>query len=358
MRQKKILLIDDELNIRYNTTELLELKNYAVQAAANGQEALDILDNWIPDLIICDIMMPQMDGPTLHGIIKKIPTLNLVPFIFLTAQKDTNLMRKCLLQGADDFLQKPFKSSDLIAVIDAKIERFENIKSNIINLYPGNRESFLHEINTPLNGIIGLADLLAKNDAVLTKGEIKNFSQAIKTSGERLNRTLSNVILYHSIKNNLINFDDNLTCDIEDVISRTCEKLILNYPKQEKRLTLNIEQISVNISENDLQYVIYESLDNALKFSSDKKNVMLTGKIYNKLYYEVEIKDFGIGISIAELNQIGAGIQFNREENEQQGLGLGLFLSRTIVKKKKGVFSIVSKKNEGTTIKIYLPLKL
>jgi signal transduction histidine kinase len=68
------------------------------------------------------------------------------------------------------------------------------------------------------------------------------------------------------------------------------------------------------------------------------------------------IRDFGIGLSQQELKKIGASQQFNREKREQQGLGLGLFLSKIIIKKSAGVFTIISKENEGTTIKIFLPL--
>lgn len=356
MRKDKILLVDDELNLRETISELLLYQNYEVKTANNGQEALDILEYWNPDLILCDIMMPVMDGNTFHEIIKDIPSLNTIPFIFLTAKKENNLMRKCLVQGADDFLHKPFKIKELTNVIESKIKRFEKIKNTNNNLYPGKRNSFLHEINTPLNGILGSIELLTGYEERLNKKEVVDLYNAINISGERLHRTLTNVLLYQNIKNNLIEFDDNSTCEILNTFLNTKETIFKTYKGQEKRITFEIDTATINISQKYLQFIFYELIDNALKFSSDNTIIIVSGAHYNSEYYELVIRDFGIGLSEQELNRIGAAQQFNREEKEHQGLGLGLFLSRIIVKKSNGVFSIISKVNEGTSIKIFLPL--
>ncbi|MDI5893582.1 response regulator [Flavobacterium algoritolerans] len=142
MNKNKILLVDDELNLRETISELLNYENYDVRTACNGQDALDLLEYWVPDLIICDIMMPVMDGSKFHEIIKEIHSLNSIPFIFLTAKKENNLMRKCLLDGVDDFISKPFKVKELISIVQSKIERFEKIKNNHNNLYLGKKKLF------------------------------------------------------------------------------------------------------------------------------------------------------------------------------------------------------------------------
>ena len=114
MNKNKVLLIDDELNLRETINELLVFENYNVITAANGQEALEVLDDWTPDIIICDLMMPVMDGYLFHEIVKENKSLSAIPFIFLTAKKDKNTMQDCLLNGADAFLSKPFKIDELI----------------------------------------------------------------------------------------------------------------------------------------------------------------------------------------------------------------------------------------------------
>ncbi|MFV5686499.1 response regulator [Flavobacterium sp. GB2R13] len=357
MNKNKILLVDDELNIRETITELLLYKEYDVKTASNGQEALAILEYWSPDLIICDIMMPVMDGVMLHEIVKENQFLTAIPFVFLTAKKEDNLMKKCLLDGADYFISKPFKISELTGVIEAKIDRFEKIKNAYANLYIGKKNYFLHEINTPLNGILGSVDLLIEYKDLLAKNEIETFYNSIKLSGERLNRTMQNLILYQNLKSNSNEFCDDSSSEVLDVFLLVKEFFFKIYEGQEKRIVFDIDKANLKISQKHLQFILFELMDNALKFSSDKKIIIISGQQYNTECYELVIRDFGIGFSAEELKKIGAAQQFNREEREQQGLGLGLFLSKIIIKRTKGDFNIVSRENEGTTIKIILPLE-
>jgi two-component system sensor kinase len=355
MDKNKILLVDDELNIRETTTELLIYKNYEVKSVANGQEALDLLDKWIPDLIICDIMMPVMDGPKLHEILKENKSLAAIPFIFLTAKKENNLMRKSMLDGVDDFISKPFKSKELLQIVATKIERFQKIKNAYNNLYVGDKKYLLHEVNTPLNGILGSIDLLLDDESTLKKEDVETFYNAIKTSGERLNRTMQNLILYESLKNNQLNFADNENCEVEDVFWETKNKISKTYKDQEKRITFEIHKSVLKIDKTHLNFILFELIDNAFKFSPHDSIIIVSGKKFNDKYYELVIRDYGIGFSEEELKTINAAQQFNREKIEQQGLGLGLYLSKTIIKKAGGVFSIVSKENMGTTISLFLP---
>jgi two-component system sensor kinase len=97
-------------------------------------------------------------------------------------------------------------------------------------------------------------------------------------------------------------------------------------------------------------------LDNALKFSETNKKIIVSGKKYNTEYYELVIQDSGIGFSEKQLNEINVNQQFDRDKKEQQGLGLGLFISKIFIQKTRGVFSIISQKNVGTTIKLFFPL--
>ena len=356
MNNNKILLVDDELIIRETITELLLFQNYDVKTAINGQDALDILEYWTPDIIVCDIMMPIMNGTMLHEIIKDIHSLSSIPFIFLTAKKEKNLMRKCLDAGADDFLAKPFKINKLTEIIKVKIERFEKIKIACNNLYAGRENHFLHEINTPVNGILGLIDLLMDYEDKLQKNEIEVFYDAIKISGERLYRTIENLILYQNLKNNVLQFNNIFTTEVLECFFDVKIKLFKIHENQEKRVSFEIDKAEIQMSEKYLNFILFELIDNALKFSSSTKIICVSGARHDNNYYELVVRDFGIGFSEEELKRIGAAQQFNREKNEQQGLGLGLFLSKIIIKKLKGVFTIVSIPNQGTTIRIFLPL--
>jgi CheY-like chemotaxis protein len=125
MNKKKILLVDDEVSLRDTIAELLILNNYDVKTAKNGNNALEILDSWIPDIIVSDIMMPIMDGYLFYKTVKETSILNQIPFIFLTAKYNKEEKEKLKLSGADLFISKPFKIENLITIIEIKIERFE-----------------------------------------------------------------------------------------------------------------------------------------------------------------------------------------------------------------------------------------
>jgi two-component system sensor histidine kinase/response regulator len=354
MNKHRIMLVDDDENLRATIYELLTYENYEVKTASDGQKALEILDDWFPDLIISDMMMPVMDGHAFHELVKENININSIPFIFLTAKIEEDQMRKYLSQGADDYIAKPFKIKELIEIIKSKIERFEKIKNASNNIYLGNQKYFSHEINTPLHGILGSIELLINNEG-LDKEDVFKFYEAIKISGARLNKTMQNVMHYQDIKSNIFKFETISSTAVLDDFLAVKIKIAEAYENQEKRIIYEIEKANLKICKKYLQLILFELIDNALKFSADNKNIIVSGTINNEDSYELIIKDFGIGFSEKELNQIGATQQFGRDQKEQQGLGLGLFLSRIIVKKFKGSFSISSKEKEGTTIKIILP---
>jgi two-component system, sensor histidine kinase and response regulator len=358
MNNKKILLVDDEVNLRETITDLLVLNNYNVKTAENGLDALEILDYWIPDLIISDIMMPVMDGYSFHEIVKDSNMLNQIPFVFLTAKNDEEEREKCILNGADLFITKPFKIENLIKTIEVKIERFEKVKNAYNTINASNNNYFIHEINTPLYGILGSINLLIKNKKRLDENEVDLFYNTIKLSGERLNRTLKNSILYRDLKNNELDFSDTSSSEISNEFSKVKDNIANADKNQAKRIVFNVDESNIKIEVEYLHFILFELLDNALKFSENNKKVIVSGKKYNSEYYELTIQDYGIGFTEKEIKEINVNQQFNRDKKEQQGLGLGLIISKIFIKKISGVFSIISQKNVGTTITIYFPLHI
>ena len=110
---KKILLVEDNAEMRENTAEILELSNYEVVTAANGKEGIEAAKKEYPDLIICDIMMPELDGYGVLRVLSKLPNTANIPFIFLTAKTEKEDFRKGMRMGADDYLTKPFDAKEL-----------------------------------------------------------------------------------------------------------------------------------------------------------------------------------------------------------------------------------------------------
>ena len=141
---KKILLIEDNREVRENTSEILELAGYEVQQAENGKAGVKsaILDQ--PDLIICDIMMPEMDGYDVLQILQRNPKTSAIPFIFLTAKADKTDFRKGMTLGADDYVTKPFDDIELLQAIDVRLSKAQKL-DDAFSRTPNGLDSFMNE---------------------------------------------------------------------------------------------------------------------------------------------------------------------------------------------------------------------
>ena len=124
---KRILIIEDSVDIRENTAELLELSGFTVETASDGLEGVRIARTWHPDVVICDIMMPNLDGFGVLQVFSSQTELATIPFIFLTAKTDRADMRKGMEMGADDYLTKPFQEVELLRAIEARLKKVKTI---------------------------------------------------------------------------------------------------------------------------------------------------------------------------------------------------------------------------------------
>jgi len=128
---KKILLIEDNDEIRENTAEILELSNYKVITAENGKRGVELAIGNKPDLIVCDIMMPVLDGYGVLMTLQKNTDTQNIPFIFLTAKAERNDFRKGMELGADDYITKPFEGSELLNAIESRLKKTDLLKQEL-----------------------------------------------------------------------------------------------------------------------------------------------------------------------------------------------------------------------------------
>src|SRR5688572_504632 len=125
---KKILVIEDNEDIRNNTAEILELSNYEVLVAEDGKAGVEMAIKHTPDLIICDIMMPELDGYGVLHAIQKNDSIKNTPFIFLTAKSERVDFRKGMELGADDYITKPFDGTELLNAVDGRLKKMDLLK--------------------------------------------------------------------------------------------------------------------------------------------------------------------------------------------------------------------------------------
>jgi CRP-like cAMP-binding protein/CheY-like chemotaxis protein len=139
---KTILLIEDNLEMRENTTEILELAGYKVTSAENGKIGVDLALKHHPDLIVCDVMMPELDGYGVLHILSKNPKSAGVPFIFLTAKAEKDDFRKGMNLGADDYITKPFNDVELLDAIEMRFKKSDALRKEFSRNIEGLNDFF------------------------------------------------------------------------------------------------------------------------------------------------------------------------------------------------------------------------
>jgi DNA-binding response OmpR family regulator len=169
---KKILLIEDNEDVRENTTEILQLAGYEVITAPNGKVGVEHAQQAKPDLIICDIMMPELDGYGVLHILNKKPETTGIPFIFLTAKTEKTDIRKGMNLGADDYLTKPFDDTDLLNAIEARLRKSSMQQKRYENS-PEGLDEFIGDAKKVLN----LKDLCKDKKVKVFKKKSEIFSE-------------------------------------------------------------------------------------------------------------------------------------------------------------------------------------
>ncbi|MBK9045157.1 MAG: response regulator [Bacteroidetes bacterium] len=170
---KNILLIEDNLEMRENTAEILELAGYQVISGENGKIGVDLATRHLPDLIICDVMMPELDGYGVLHILSKHPKTAGIPFIFLTAKAEKEDFRKGMNLGADDYITKPFNDVELLDAIETRFRKTDLIKKEFAKNAEG-LEDFMNKAES-FDALIKLTGdrkckVFKKKDPVFSEG--------------------------------------------------------------------------------------------------------------------------------------------------------------------------------------------
>ncbi|RMG67965.1 MAG: response regulator [Bacteroidetes bacterium] len=192
----RILIIEDEPSIRETLCDLLELEGFEVVVAVDGKDGVVKAIDHDPDLIVCDIMMPEMDGFEVVRTIRKARAGSLMPIIFLSARTSHADIRQGMNLGADDFLTKPFENDELIATIEARLEKVAGHRQNLDALSGSLRAkdeiireySFInsHHIRQPLANVIGLVQLLADEPEFAGNELMNNLISETETLDRRI----------------------------------------------------------------------------------------------------------------------------------------------------------------------------
>ncbi|MFL9482171.1 response regulator [Chitinophagaceae bacterium LWZ2-11] len=362
----KILVIEDEQYIRENIQELLQARGYEVHIAANGEEGVTEAASFKPNLIVCDIMMPKMDGYKVLENIRKTSLTQNIPFIFLTAKADKNDIRQGMELGADDFISKPFTTKELTNAIESRLDRYQKINSQYSKikhqLEANVFTTYYHEFNTPLHGIIGGLNLLINAGSAFSDSQVHDLHQSILKSAVRLNHSLANLMLYEEIKRadghedllKIFSTGETQNGWPQKIKDELYGRVLEVYGRLDD-LTVDLAPAILRINKEYLTRIIVEITDNAFKFSKSGQKVEVTGDVSGN-NYKIIIKDKGSGFELSTVTDIAPFKQFNRRKLEQQGLGIGLYLVKQLIEFNKGSISLNTNQDMGTIVTIQIPL--
>lgn len=354
----KVMIIEDETIVLDNLQELFETCGYQAIPARNGKEALSALQTVIPDIIVSDISMPGIDGYELLEKLQAEKTTSRIPFIFLTAKTTPGEIRKGMNHGADDYITKPYDARELIKAVEKRLEKRQIIEDEMDELRNNITKYLPHELRTPLVAISGYSEMILEEYYSLSPDEVLEMVAKIRAGNTRLHKTIEKFIFYSELVllgqdvKGLQETKQEITDDAHEVV----EEIIIRRSgecSRRKDLSYRLEPCCLGISEIYFRHLIEEVIENAFRFSYDGDPVEVTGRNEDE-YYSVTIKDGGRGLSSEKIGKINAFVQFDRDEYQQSGNGLGLVIAKKILGIFEGRFSISSKIAAYTEVKLMI----
>lgn len=361
---KKILVIEDTQNVRENICEILESEDYEVFAAENGQSGVEMSKNIQPDLVLCDIMMPGIDGYEVLSLMRKEVVTSTVPFIFLTAKNTRENQRLGMELGADDYITKPFTIEDLLNSVSTRLKRAQEFKEESekkLNALTKNLGAPITQvIAEPLRAILGFSKMLMTEYNSMEKFEMAEFNSLIYKAGMELNTVVKKSFLFYQLESlaydqeSLKKLQNETTSDIKTLTENIVGEMALNR-KRKDDFIISIENANLSIPSKYYLEILNEIVENAIIFSPKRTSIRVVGGIEDH-HYALTIRDEGMGMTSDQISRIGAFQKFNEELNENSGVGLGLINTINILNLFNGNLVIKSTLGIETTIRITIPL--
>ncbi|KJH73659.1 ATP-binding protein [Aliterella atlantica] len=354
---RRILLVDDNADMRDYLKRLLS-QRWQVETAANGAIALDMIQQQLPDLVLTDVMMPEVDGFQLLNSLRADPVTKSIPIILLSARAGEEATIEGLEAGADDYLIKPFSARELVARVETQLQMSRLRQEQSANRF---KNEFLmtitHELQTPLANILGWTPLLKQQPFDWAKAAIALDTIERNAAIEaKLVKDLLDVssILSGKLRLNLQGVD--LVFLLQGVVATF-------HPSAEAKNIQLIEAISnvslPHLADSDrLQQVIANLLDNAIKFTPQGGEVTIRLERLDS-DIEITVSDTGIGIRPDFLPNVFD--RFTQAEVPSRhtpgGVGIGLAIARHLVQLHGGTIEVASLgEGQGTTFTIRLPI--
>ena len=350
----KILIVDDvDENIKL-AAKILKDKEFNISYARSGKEALNKIVSITFDLILLDVMMPEMDGYETASKIKENQKYKEVPIIFLTAKGEIEDIVKGFSVGGVDYITKPYNSQELLARVGTHLDLYitkKELKNNLV-VKDKMMSIISHDLLGPLGTIKMSLDMFLQGEFKYAQENIEEFLGNVKTSLDSSYSMMENVLSWAKNINNI----EQVKLENIIIINEIIETIdILNYKLKEKNITLDLsieEGMKVKYDKEIFHIIIRNLLSNAIKFTNNNGIIKIYAENKNDILY-ICVQDNGIGMkaSIVETLLSENGFYTSNGVNNEKGHGLGLTMVKDFVKILGGTFEIESEPEKGSTFK-------
>ncbi len=349
-----VLIIDDEPALRMGLSAKIKRQGYQVVTACDGLDGLQKAKDFLPDLIVSDVMMPPPNGFELRKLMAQDSQLSSIPFIFLTARTGIDDRVNGIRDGADDYITKPFDTEELLARMEAVLRRvhveqergrdemrevarqdMEKLKNEIL-------QNFHHEMRTPLTNIIMPLELIVNNKFDDPEEQTRFIRMAL-SSVDRLQSLVTDFIILTNIDHGNLN-RIRQQINVNDHILLPVQKRLERYQEKGLEFTSEIQgQGKIAAPRREFTHAVIHLLDNAFKFCPSGGKVKLVVHINTNGGAAITVENNGSSIPIELHEKV-----FERyyqgskgDSREHEGLGVGLFIARSIFQSLGGSVSIL-----------------
>lgn len=361
-KMRKVLIVDDNYRNIELAVSLLQGEDYEIAIAGSGLEVFSIMEEFVPDLILLDVMMPEMDGFEVCRKLKSNQRFKDIPVVFLTAKSELQDILQGFRVGGVDYIKKPFNQDELLMRVKTHVDLKKAME---LVQYQNNEKSALlsitaHDLKNPLQAIWGLVDVIESKYDELDKSEIIEIVNNIKSSTKTAISITKDILDLHKYESGKF----NLKLQDFDYYS-ILDKVIKVYSKiaEEKNIKLHFSKDAdsvtvINADRSKFERIIDNLLSNSVKYSEKGTSIYI--RIFNKNYNSViSIRDEGPGFTEKDKELVFT--KFAKLSAKPTGgetsNGLGLSIVKLLVEAMNGTVSLESEVGVGSEFYVSFPLK-
>ncbi|MEH2095968.1 hybrid sensor histidine kinase/response regulator [Nostoc sp. 'Peltigera membranacea cyanobiont' 213] len=354
VKKDKILVVDDIFDNLLVLEAVLEDEDYEISLVEDSKIALAMVEESPPDIILLDVMMPELDGYEFTRRIRQNQALPFIPILLLTAHYESSVVEG-LDAGADDFIRKPFDPDELHARVRSLLRLKHSIdeRDQMANLRADFVSRFTHDLRIPLVASNRVLKLLLEGRFCEVSPQLQEIIDTMIGSNQDLLEMVNTLleVYRHEAGCKTLKISP---CNIQELVSEVFQEL--TPLAEEKGLTANIDRgettITIMADRVELRRVLTNIIGNAIKFT-DKGYVDIHCHL-TPANVTIDIQDTGPGIS--KQDQAILFERFRQGKHQRSGSGLGLYLSRCIIEAHQGTIDVTSEPGQGSRFTIRLPV--